>query len=123
MAYSTELIKCEPFTDRVLPNQQVCCRKMKLVPIMNNPLQCRTCHFRRTTPKDVIPIFPANQCADEHIANNHTILCLICSHAVFHAVWIKEQINTHVTECVQKATIGLSRPYICTKCFSTMWLK
>ena len=47
-------------------------------PVLSNSFKCQTCLLRRDTPTGVTPIFPANECADEHFANNHILICLIC---------------------------------------------
>ena len=123
MESTSQLIRCQPFSDYPTESQQTCCSKMNLLPAVNNPLHCKTCHIRKIVPKGVAPIFPANYCADEHISNNHTIVFLLCTQATFQTVWSKQIVNSHVTECIQKTTIGVSRPYVCISCYKTLWFK
>ena len=66
MESTSQLIRCQPFSDYPTESQQTCCSKMNLLPVVNNPLHCKTCHIRKIVPKGVAPIFPANYCADKH---------------------------------------------------------
>ena len=42
--------------------------------------------MQRDAPVGVSPIFPPNQCANEHIANNHIKVCLICQSKSFQGI-------------------------------------
>ena len=68
----------------------------------------------------VPPIFTPNQCANEHIANNHIIVCLICQSKSFQGTWCKDKAFTYISDCIVKATYNTSRPFTCTSCFHTL---
>ena len=51
---------------------------MNLIPVLSHSFKCQTCLMQRDTSAGLAPIFPANEGADEHIANNHMIICLVC---------------------------------------------
>ena len=72
------LIRCYSFSSKIYTGRKQCCNQMNLIPVLNNSSKCQTCLMQRDTPVGVVPIFPANECAYEHIANNHIIVCLIC---------------------------------------------
>ena len=71
----------------------------------------------------VSPIFPANECADEHIASNHIIICLFCQYKKFQGTWCKDKAFTHISDCIIKATYNTSRPFVCTSCLQMLWIK
>ena len=48
---------------------------MNLVSVLNHSFKCLTCLMQGDAPVGVSPIFPPNQCTNEHIANNHIIVC------------------------------------------------
>ena len=118
-----DFIRCYPFSSVLYAGCKQCCNKMSLVPVLSNIFKCQTCLLRRDTPTGVAPIFPANECADEHFANNHIIICLICQSRNFQGTWSKDKALAHISECIVKATYNFSKPYICTSCLQTLWLK
>ena len=65
-----------------------CCNKMSLVSVLSNSFKCQTCLLRRDTPAGMAPIFPANECADEHFANNRIIICLVCQSRNFQGMLV-----------------------------------
>ena len=73
------LIRCYPFSSvcYVMDCKQ-CCNQMNLISVLSHSFKCQTCLMRKDTPSGVAPIFPANECANEHIADNHIIICLVC---------------------------------------------
>ena len=116
-------IRCHPFSSVLYAGHKHCCNKMSLVPVLSNSFKCQTCLLRRDTPAGVAPIFPANECADEHFANNHILICLICQSRHFQGTWSKDKAKAHISECIVKATNNFSKPYICISCLQTLWLK
>ena len=64
---------------------------MSLVPVLTNNFKCQTCFLRRDAPADLAPIFPGNEWADGHFANNHILICLICQSKNFQGTWSKEK--------------------------------
>ena len=52
MESTSQLIRCQPFSDYPTESQQTCCSKMNLLPAVNNPLHCKTCHIRKIVPKE-----------------------------------------------------------------------
>ena len=96
---------------------------MNLVSVLNHSFKCQTCLMWRDAPVGVSPIFPANECANEHIANNHIIICLICQSKNFQGTWCKDEAFTHISDCIVKATYNTSRPFVCTSCLQTLWMK
>ena len=116
-------IRCHPFSDAPYTGCKQCCNKMALVLALTHNFKCHTCLHRKDTPEGIAPIFPADKCTDEHFGNNHIITCLICRSKVFHGTWSRDKASVHITECIVKATYNLSRPYVCTYCLETLWLK
>ena len=72
----SDFIRCSPFSDDYYEGPKPCCDKMYLVPVLSHSFKCQTCLLRKDAPEGVAPIFPANECADEHFTNNHTLSCL-----------------------------------------------
>ena len=91
---------------------------MYLIPVLSHSFKCQTCLVRRD-----VPIFPATECADEHFANNHIIICLVCQSRNFQGTWSKDKALAHISQCIVKATNNSSKPYICSYCLQTLWLK
>ena len=79
---------------------QKCYNKMSLVPVLTNSFKSQTCLLRRDVPAGMAPIFPANECADEHFANNHILICLICQSRNFQGTWSKDKALAHISECI-----------------------
>ena len=50
---------------------------MNLIPVLSHSFKCQTCLLKKDAPAGVVPIFPANECVDEHSANNHIMICLV----------------------------------------------
>ena len=118
-----DFIRCYPFSSVLCAGYKQCCNKMSLVPVLSNSFKCQTCFLRRDTPTGVAPIFLANECADEHFANNHIIICLVWQSRNFQGTWSKDKALVYISECLVKATYNLSKPYVCTSCLQTLWLK
>ena len=116
-------IRCHPFSDALYPGPQRCCNSMALVPAVTHSLKCHTCILRKDVPAGVIPLLPADKCAEEHFANNHVISCLICASYIFPPQTSQTKTTLHVSECIARATYNSSRPYVCTSCFRTLWFK
>ena len=123
MEYSNSFVRCYPFSDTIHLGPRKCCDNMSLVSALHHNLKCHTCLLRKDIPVGTVPIFPANENADEHFANNHIISCLICKLKIFHPPLAKDKASAHTTECIVKATFNLSRPYVYTNCLETIWLK
>ena len=96
---------------------------MNLVSALNHSFKCQTCLMQRDALVGVSPIFPPNKCANEHIANNHIIICIICQSKSFQGTWCKDKTFTHISDCIAKATYNTSRPFICMSCLQTLWIK
>ena len=96
---------------------------MNIVSVLNHSFQCQTCLMWGDVPVGVSPIFPAYECANEHIANNHIIICLICQSKNFQGTWCKDKAFTHISNCIVKATYNTSRPFVCMSCLQTLWMK
>ena len=95
---------------------------MNLVSALNHSFMCLTSLMCRDTLVGVSPIFPPNQCANEHIANNHIIVCLICQSKSFQGTWYKDKAFTHISDCIVKVTYNTSRPFVFTSCLHTLWI-
>ena len=95
---------------------------MNLVSALNDSFKCLTCLMQRDAPVGESPIFPPNQCVNEHIANNHIIVYLICQSKSFQGTCCKDKAFTHTCDCIVKATYNTSRPFICTSCLQTLWI-
>ena len=111
-----------PFSSKFYEGRKYCCNTMNLVSALNHGFKCLTCLMQRDAPVGVSPIFPPNQCANEHIADNHVIVCLICQSKSLQGTWCKDKAFTHIFDCIVKATYNTSRPFICTSCFQTLWI-
>ena len=86
-----DFIRCCSFSTILNAGCKQCCNKMSLVPVLTNSFKCQTCLLRRDAPAGVAPIVPANKCADEHFANNHILICLICQPKNFRELGLKTQ--------------------------------
>ena len=73
-----DFIICHPFSEEYYDRCKQCCDNMSLVPVLGHSFKCQTCLSRKDAPEGVAPIFPANECANEHFANNHILICLVC---------------------------------------------
>ena len=100
-----------------------CCNQMNLISILSHSFKCQTCSMGKDTPLGVAPIFPANECADEHIANHHIIICLVCQSQNFQGTWCKDKAFTYISDCIVKATCNASKPFVCTSCLQKLWMK
>ena len=87
--------------------------QMNLISVLSHSLKCQTCLLWRDAPAGVAPIFPANECANEHIANNHIIICLVGQSKNFQGTWCKDMAIAHISDCIVKATYNTSKPFIC----------
>ena len=116
-------VKCYRFSDVACVAQKQCCNNMSLRSALDYHLKCITCKLRKDIPAGAIPIFPSNSDSEIHLSNNHLVVCVICSVRGFRQVWGQENVRKHVTECIIRATMNASRPYICTNCLQTIWLK
>ena len=114
--------RCHPFSSQPFQGHLVCCNKMNLVSALDHTFKCLTCLMRKNTPPGVSPIFPPNHCANEHIANNHILVCLICQSQIFQGTWCKDKAFTHISLCIVRATYNTSRPFVCTSCLNTLWI-
>ena len=79
--------------------------------------------MQKDTSTGVTPIFPANEYADEHIANNHIIIFLVCQSKNVQGTWCKDKAFTHISDCIVKPTYNASKPFACMSCLQTLWLK
>ena len=89
MANFNNNTRCHPFSSQSFQGRLVCCNKMNLVSALDNTFKCLMCLMRKNTPPGVSPIFPPNHCTNEHIANNHILVCLICQSQIFKALGVK----------------------------------
>ena len=96
---------------------------MNLVSALNHRFKCLICLMQRDALVGVSPIFPPNQCANEHIANNHIIVCLIFQSKSFQGTWCKDKAFGHTSDCIVKATYNISRPFVCMSCLQILWIK
>ena len=78
-----DFIRCHLFSNTLYVGPKHCCNKLSLIPVLTHSFKCQTFLRRKDTPEGVSPIFPANECANEHFANNHILICLICQSKVF----------------------------------------
>lgn len=115
-----ELIRCHPFSTNFYVGHKRCCNQMNLIPALNHSFKCQTCLLRKDTPTGVVLIFPPNECAYEHFANNHIIICLICQSQSFQGAWYKDKALLHISHCIVRATHNSSRPYVCSSCLHTI---
>ena len=122
MANFGNITRCHPFSSQIYQGCPHCCNTMNLVSALNHTFKCLTCLMQRHALTGVLPIFPPNQCANVHIANNHIIVCLICHSKSFQGTWCKDKAFTHISDCIVKATYNTSRPFICTSCLHTLWI-
>ena len=99
------------------------CNQMNLIPVLSHSFRCQTCLLRKDAPAGLAPIFPANECVDEHFANSHIIICLECQSRNVQETYCKDKALAHISECIVKATYNRSKPYVCTSCLQTVWLK
>ena len=74
MANFDNITRCHPFSSQFYQGRTYCCNAMNLVSALNHTFKCLTCLMQRDALTGVSPIFPPNQCANEHIANNHIIV-------------------------------------------------
>ena len=111
MANFENIFRCYPIVSQKYQGHLYCCNTMNLVSALNHTFKRLTCLTGRDTPPGVSPIFPPNYCANEHIANNHIIVCLICQSKTFQGTW-----------CIVQATYNTSRPFVCTSCLHTLWI-
>ena len=118
-----DFVRCYLFSSVLYLGCKKCCNRMSLIPVLSNSFKCQTCLLRGDTPVGVAPIFPANECVDEHFANNHIIIHLVCQLRNFQGTWSKDKALVYNSECIVKATYNLSKPYVCTSCLQTLWLK
>ena len=116
-------VQCYRFSDVARAAQTKCCDNMSLQSALEYNLKCLTCQLHKDVPQNTIPIFPANSLADIHLLNNHLIVCVICTVHAFRQVWGKENVNKHVMDCIIRVTNNTPRPYICTNCLQTIWLR
>ena len=91
MANFDNITRCYPFSSKFYVGHKYCCNQMNLDSALNHTFKCLTCLMQRDVPVGVSPIFPPNQCANEHIANNHIIVCLICQFKSFQGTWCKDK--------------------------------
>ena len=110
----TNSTRCYPFSSQPFQGRLICCDKMNLVSALNHTFKCLTCLMRKNAPTGVSPIFPPNHCVNEHIANNHILVCLICQSQIFQGTWCKDKAFTHISLCIVRATYNTSRPFVCT---------
>ena len=122
MATFKNSIRCYPFSSQLFQGCLVCCNKMNLISALDYTFKCLMCLMRKNAPPGVSPIFPPNHCANEHIANNHLLACLICQSQIFQGTWCKDKAFTHISLCIIRATYNTSRPFVCTSCLNTLWL-
>lgn len=115
--------KAHPFSNVTYFGRKRCCNEMNLVSAIDNTFKCETCRMRGDHPTGVAPIFPADACAETHLANNHILICLICNEMVFHRIWDKTKSYMHAGQCITRALYNDSRPFVCTRCLKTTWLK
>ena len=94
-----DFIRCYPFSSVIYTGCKQCCNQMYLIPVLSHSFKCQTCLLRRDAPVGVVPIFPANECVDEHFANNHIIICLVCQSRNFQGTWCKDKALVHISEC------------------------
>ena len=123
MANFDNITRWYPFSSKFYVGHKYCCNQMNLVSALNHSFKCQTCLMQRDALVSVSPIFPPNQCANEHIANNHIIICLICQPKCFQGTWCKDKAFTHISDCIVKATYNTSRPFVCISCLQTLWIK
>ena len=100
MATFKNSTRCHPFSSQPLQGRLVCCNKMNLISALDHTFKCLTCLMRKNAPPGVLPIFPPNHCANEHIANNHILVCLICQSQIFQGTWCKDNAFTHISLCI-----------------------
>ena len=113
-----DLIRCYPFSSVFYVGCKQCCNQMNLIPVLG-----QTCSLRKDAPAGVAPIFLASECVDEHFANSHIIICWVSQSRNFQGTWCKDKALVHISDCIVKATCNASKPYICTSCLQTLWLK
>ena len=89
MANFTKGKRCQPFSSQPFQGRSICCNKMNLISALNHTFKCMTCLMRKNAPPGVSPIFPPNHCANEHIANNHILVCLVCQSQIFKVLGVK----------------------------------
>ena len=77
------IIRCYLFSLKMYVGHKYCCNQMNLVSVLNHSFKCQTCFMRRDVPTGVSSILPANEYVNEHIANNHIIICLVCQSREF----------------------------------------
>ena len=124
MENKISMIKCFPFSDAAYLGQRRCCPQMTLVSALKFSLKCQTCLLRQDCPDEAAPILlNEDECLNEHFANNHVIICLICAKTVFHEIWSRQKANLHVTDCITRALYNTSRPFVCTRCLQTVWFR
>ena len=122
MATFKNSTRCNPFSSQPFQGCLVCCDKMNLVSALSHTFKCLTCLMRKNAPTGVSPIFPPNHCANEHIANNHILVCLICQSQIFQGTWCKDKAFTYISLCIVRATYNTSRPFVCTSCLNMLWI-
>ena len=122
MATFKNSIRCYPFSSQPFQGRLLCCNKMNLISALDHTFKCLMCLMRKNAPPGVSPIFPPNHCANEHIANNHLLACLICQSQIFQGTWCKDKAFTHISLCIIHATYNTSRPFVCTSCLNTLWI-
>ena len=105
--------RCYPLSDSFCGAHKYCCNNTSLFPALVHNFKCVTCFLRKDTPSGVIPFLPADESANEHFANNHVLLCLICQSQIFSGPLSKLKAFLHITDCIDKTTYNSSRPYIC----------
>ena len=123
MANFDNFIRCSPFSSNSYAGHRYCCNQMNLVSVLNHSFKCQTCLIGRDAPVGVSPIFLANQYANEHIANNHIIIYLICQSRKFQGTWCKDKAFTHISDSIVKATYNTSRQFVCISCLQMLWIK
>ena len=99
------LIRCYPFSSVFYVGCKQCCNQMNLISVLSHSFKCQTCLLWRDAPAGVAPIFPANECTDEHIANNHITICLVCQSKNFQGTWCKDKALAHILIALSKQHI------------------
>ena len=118
-----DFIRCYPFSTAHYVGHKQFCNKLSLIPVLTHIFKCQTFLLRKDAPEGKAPLFPGNLCGDQHFANNHILICLICQSKIFQGTWSKDKALAHISVCFVKSTYNLSKPYICTFCLQSLWLK
>ena len=124
MANQSVYDRCLAFSDIVTSLSLQCCGNTTLYAADPYIAYCLTCAERHQLPPNTSPLLEDLSKLSEHIANAHIFICTVCVEKLSLTSHRSEsQVRIHLQMCRDKLLEYQARPYFCTACLTTMWLK